>query len=331
MTAGPVTVFGGSGFLGRRIVECLAAVGNDVRVAVRHPERASFREGQNDRDGGGRRRGRDGRDGHEDGSGHDAGSGRIEVVRADVWDEPTVARAVESAASVINTVGHYVEKRGATFDAIHGRGALHVARQAKEAGAGRLVHISGLGADPASDSPYVRARGIGENLVREAFDGATILRPSVIFGPGDAFVNKLAAMGRQAPVLPLFGTGGTQLQPVFVGDVAKACARVLADPSSQGRVYELGGPRVYSYRELVRLILNQVGARTALVPVPFLAWDVLACGLALLPNPPLTRDQVKLMKRDNVVGRVALILSDLGIRPVPLEEILADCIDAAPT
>ena len=305
MTAGPVTVFGGSGFLGRRIVECLAAAGTDVRVGVRHPERASFPP-------------------------RPAGSGRIEVVRADVWDEPTVARAVEGAASVINTVGHYVEKRGATFDAIHGRGAQHVARQAKEAGAARLIHISGLGADPGSDSPYVRARGIGENLVREAFDGVTILRPSVIFGPGDAFVNKLAAMGRQAPVLPIFGTGGTRLQPVFVGDVAEACARALADPASQGRVYELGGPRVYPYRELVRLVLDEAGARTALLPVPFLVWDILTLGLALLPNPPLTRDQVKLMKRDNVVGREALGLGDLGIRAVPLEEALPDCIGAAP-
>ena len=148
MTSGPVTVFGGTGFLGRRIVECLAAAGNDVRVAVRHPERASFREGGIGRNDRGRRDRHDSRDGHEDGNGHDAGSGRIEVVRADVWDEPTVARAVAGAASVINTVGHYVEKRGATFDAIHGRGALHVARQAKEAGADRLVHISGLGADP---------------------------------------------------------------------------------------------------------------------------------------------------------------------------------------
>lgn len=330
-TPGPVTVFGGSGFLGRRIVECLAAAGKDVRVAVRHPERASFREGGIGGNGGGRRGGSDRRDGHEDGSGHDAGSGRIEIVRADVWDEPTVARAVEGAASVINTVGHYVEKRGATFDAIHGRGALHVARRAKEAAAERLVHISGLGADPGSDSPYVRARGIGEDLVREAFDGVTILRPSVIFGPGDAFVNRLAAMGRQAPVLPLFGTGGTRLQPVFVGDVAEACARALADPSTQGRVYELGGPRVYPYRELVRLVLDRAGARTALAPVPFLAWDVIAATLSLLPSPPLTRDQVKLMKHDNVVGRDALGLADLGIRPVPLEEVLPDCIGAAPS
>ena len=316
MMSGPVTVFGGSGFLGRRIVKRLAAAGNDVRVAVRHPERASFD---------GRPGGNDGAGGNGAGGGS-AGNGRIELVRAHVWEEPTVARAVEGAASVINTVGHYVEKRGASFDSIHGRGAQHVARRAKEAGAERLVHISGLGADPGSDSPYVRARGIGEILVREAFEGVTILRPSVIFGPGDAFLNKLAAMGRQTPMLPLFGTGATRLQPVFVGDVAEACAKVLADPSTQGRVYELGGPRVYAYEELVRLVIERVGRRTALLPVPFLVWDVLARVLALHPNPPLTRDQVKLMKRDNVVGREALTLDNLGIRPVLLEEVLPERI-----
>ena len=305
MTQGPVTVFGGSGFLGRRIVERLAAAGSDVRVAVRRPERAWFGEGPR---------------------GDGEGGGRIESVRVDVWDEPTVARAVQGSAAVVNTVGHYVEKRSATFDAIHGQGALHVARQAKEAGAGRLVHVSGLGADPGSDSPYVRARGIGEDLVRDAFEGVTILRPSVIFGPGDSFVTKLAAMGRQSPILPLFGSGGTRLQPVFVGDVAEACARALADPSARGRVYELGGPRVYSYRELVRLVLERAGARTVLTPVPFLVWDLLAGGLSLLPNPPLTRDQVKLMRRDNVVGGQALTLGGLGVRAVPLEEALPDCV-----
>ena len=319
MTPGAVTVFGGSGFLGRRIVERLAAAGDEVRVAVRHPERASFRRGV------GRNGGRDAGGGGAD----DERRGRIEVVRADVRDEPAVARAVEGAASVINTVGHYVEKRGATFDAIHGRGALHVARQAKRAGAEGLVHISGLGADPRSDSPYVRARGIGEGLVTEAFEGVTILRPSVIFGPGDAFLNKLAGMARQAPVLPLFGTGGTRLQPVFVGDVAEACAKVLADPSTRGRIYELGGPRVYAYEDLVRLVIEGIDRRTALVPVPFLAWEVLAAVAALLPNPPLTRDQVKLMRRDNVVGSEALTLGDLGIRPALLEEALPDCIGVA--
>ena len=304
---GPVTVFGGSGFLGRRIVACLAAAGVDVRVAVRRPDRAAFH-----------RR-----------SGSSAGDGRIELVRADVRDEPTVARAVEGSATVVNTVGHYVENRGATFHAIHGQGALHVARRAKQAGVERLIHVSGLGADPGSDSPYVRARGIGENLVKEAFEGVTILRPSVIFGPGDAFLDKLAGMARQAPVLPLFGWGDTRLQPVFVENVAEACARVLADPSTQGRVYELGGPRVYAYRELVRLVIERVNSRTALIPVPFLVWETLAAVLALHPNPPLTRDQVKLMKHDNVVGREALSLGDLGVRPVPLEEVLPDCVASA--
>ena len=301
MASKPVTVFGGSGFLGCQIVKYLAEAGNDVRVGVRHPDRASFLQ----------RLGQD---------------GQIELVYADVWDESTVARAVKQSAAVINTVGHYVEKRGATFDRIHGRGALHVARQAKQAGVERLVHISGLGADPGSDSPYIRARGIGESLVKEAFDGVTILRPSVIFGPDDAFLNRLAGMARQTPVLPLFGTGGTRLQPVYVGNVAEACVRILADPSTRCRVYEFGGPRVYIYRELVRLVLERIGRRTVVIPVPFLVWDMLAAVAALHPDPPLTRDQVKLMKRDNVVGRQALTLEDLGIRPIPVEEVLPECI-----
>ncbi|MFQ6019112.1 MAG: complex I NDUFA9 subunit family protein, partial [Kiloniellaceae bacterium] len=248
MASKRVTVFGGSGFLGRHIVQCLAAEGTDVRVAVRHPERAAFLE-------------RFGRD------------GRIELVHADVWDESTVARAVRQSVSVINSVGHYVEKGTATFDVVHGQGALHVARQAGQAGAERLIHISGLGADPTSDSPYVRARGIGEVLVKEAFDGVTILRPGVIFGPGDSLFNALAGMARQTPILPLFGMGRTNLQPVFVGDVAEACLRVLADPSTAGKLYELGGPRVYPYKALVRLALEQVDRRRVLVPVPFFVWD----------------------------------------------------------
>ena len=298
--SGPIAVFGGSGFLGRRIVERLAAAGEEVRVGVRHPERASFRPE----------------------------AGRIEPVRADVWDESTVARAVEGAASAINCVGHYVERRGATFHGIHGQGALHVARQAKRAGVQRLVHISGLGADPGSDSPYVRARGIGEGLVGEAFEGVAILRPSVIVGPGDAFLNRLAGLARQSPVMPLFGTGGTRLQPVFVGDVAEACASVLADPATEGRVYEIGGPRVYAYGDLVRSVVERIGRRPAMIPVPFPVWHVLAAAMALHPDPPLTRDQVKLMGRDNVVGEGALTLTDLGIRPTPLEEVLAESIAA---
>ena len=302
MASKRVTVFGGSGFLGRQIVMSLAAEGMNVRVGVRHPERASFLE-------------RFGR------------GGQIELVHADVWDESTVAQAVKQSASVINTVGHYVEKGGATFDAVHGQGALHVARQAGQAGAERLIHISGLGADPTSDSPYVRARGIGEVLVKKVFHGVTILRPSVIFGPDDSFFNTLAGIARQTPVLPLFGMGRTKLQPVYVGNVAEACVRVLANPSTEGKIFELGGPRVYTYKTLVQLVLKQVDRRRILAPVPFFVWDTLAALMAFLPNPPLTRDQVKLMKRDNVVEGNELTLQDLGIRPVPVEEILPTYIN----
>jgi len=297
-----VTIFGGSGFLGRQIVKYLAAEGTKVRVAVRHPERASLLK-ELTRDS------------------------QIELVRADVWDESTVARAVKKSMSVINTVGHYVEKSKATFDAVHGQGALHVARQARQAGAERLIHISGLGADPMSDSPYVRARGIGEELVKGAFEGVTILRPSVIFGPEDSFFNTLAGLARRSPVLPLFGVGRTNLQPVFVGDVAEACVRVLTDPSTQNKVYELGGPRIYAYKALLQLVLKQVGRGRVLVPFPFFLWDILAALMAFLPNPPLTRDQVKLMKRDNVVEGNTLTLEDLGIGPISIEDILPTYIN----
>ena len=292
-----VTVFGGSGFLGRQIVKSLLVEGVNIRVAVRHPERASFLK----------RMGRE---------------GQIELVRANVWEESTVARAVKKSTWVINSIGHYVEKSGATFDAIHGQGAHNVARQAGNASVERLVHISGVGADSDSDSAYVRARGIGEDLVKGAFQGVTVLRPSVLFGPDDSFFNTLAGLARQAPALPLFGMGRTKLQPVFVGNVAEACVSVLDDPSTQGRVYELGGPRIYTYKALMKLVLDQVGKRRALFPVPFFVWDTLAALLSVLANPPLTRDQVKLMKSDNVVGAAALTLEDLGIDPTPVEEVL---------
>ena len=205
-------------------------------------------------------------------------------------------------------------------------GARHVARWARQAGVERLIQISGLGADPASDSPYVRSRGIGDEFVREAFDGVTILRPSAIFGPGDALLNKLADVVRLSPAVPLFGDGRTRLQPVFVGDVAEACVRALADPSTAGCVYELGGPDVFEYRQLVQLVLDQMDRRRSVVPVPFGVWDLLAGAMAWHPNPPLTRDQVKLLRNDNVVAEGALTLEDLTIRPVRAQDVLRDCI-----
>jgi NADH dehydrogenase len=292
-----VTVFGGSGFLGRHIVERLASDGAAVRVAVRHPERAAFLTGIST-------------------------AGLITTVHADVWDEATVGPAVGTSDAVVNTVGHYVERGRATFEAIHGQGAQHVARASAKAGVKRLVHISGIGADAGSPSAYVRARAIGERLVTEAFPEATILRPSVMFGPHDAFFNQLAALARVMPILPLFGTGAVKLQPVYVGDVAEAVARALATEAASGRIYELGGPRTYTYKALLQLLLRQLGRRRLLMPVPYFAWEVLAAVMAPLPNRPISRDQVVLMKRDNVVGPKALSFAELGLAPSSVEEIL---------
>jgi len=296
MAQGRITVFGGSGFLGRRIVRRLSEDGAEVRVAVRHPERAGLRT--------------------ESGK-----PGQVTAVHADVWDAATVAPAVAGADAVVNTVGHYVERGDASFEAIHGQGARHVAEAAAAAGVRRLVHISGIGADPASDSPYVRARATGERLVREAFPAATILRPSVMFGPDDAFLNTLAALARVMPALPLFGAGEVRLQPVYVDDVAAAVAKALATPAAAGKLYELGGLRAYTYKALVRLVLEQTGRTRLLLPVPYAVWHGLAAVTAPLPRRPISRDQVRLMEKDNVVSQSALTLSDLGITPTALEAI----------
>jgi uncharacterized protein YbjT (DUF2867 family) len=292
-----VTVFGGSGFLGRQIVRRLAAEGAAVRVAVRRPERAAFAADP------------------------DAAE-PVAAVRADVLDEAEVAAALAGSDAAINAVGHYVERGRATFEAVHGAGAQRIARAAAEAGVGRLVQISGIGADPRSRSRYVRARALGERLVEEAFPAVTILRPSVMFGPEDAFLNQLAAVARVLPVLPLFGTGAVRLQPVYVEDVAHAVSRALATTAAEGKVYELGGPATYSYKALLRLVLAHSGRRRLLLPVPYFAWQMVATLLAALRNPPISRDQVVLMREDNVVGPTALSFADLGIEPHALEEVL---------
>ncbi len=297
MGHGVVTVFGGSGFLGRHIVGRLTGQGARVRAASRHAERTGV-------------------------PGTGVAGGAIELVYADVRDDASVALAVAGSESVINAVGQYVGRGAETFDAIHVRGAERVARHASRAGVERLVQISGIGADANSDSPYVRARAHGESAVAAAFEGATILRPSVLFGPGDAFFNSLARIARVTPALPLFGNGQTRLQPVYVDDVAKAVAKVLAEPLSLGQVYELGGPKTYTYRALLRLMLRQLGRRRLLLPLPFFVWELLADIMSLSARPAVTRDQITLMRRDNVVGPGALSFTDLEIEPAAVEAVL---------
>lgn len=290
-----VTVFGGSGFLGTEIVWRLMAEAITVRVAVRHPDRVRERLRQ---------------------------SNALQPVHADVRDETSVASAVEGADAVVNAVGLYVEEGAETFAAIHEAGARTVAHRSAIGGVPRLVHISGIGADIRSPSRYVRARGKGEALVKDAFPRATILGPSVLFGPEDKFLNTFARIARTTPVFPLFGRGQTQLQPVYVGDVADAVLNALTHPSAPGNIYELGGPQIYSYRALMELVLERVDRRCMMLPVPFPAWQMLAALASLLPRPPLTRAQVTLMKQDNVVSEDALSLEQLGIHATALESIL---------
>lgn len=294
MAHGPITVFGGTGFLGRAVVRHLVAAGTPVRVAARHPAAPET----------------------------PGGGGSGEACLADVRDDAAVARAVEGAAGVVNAVGLYVERGGATFDAVHVEGAARIARHAREAGVERLVHVSGIGADARSRSRYVAARGRGEVRVRAEHADAVILRPGVLFGPGDAFLRTLASLTR-LPVIPLFGDGGTRLQPVHVDDVAAAVGRALDVPGATGRTYELGGARVHTYRAIVEAVLAHHQRRRPLLPVPFVAWRLLAALASALPAPPLTRDQVALMEADSVVDTDAATFTELGIEPRALDDELA--------
>ena len=292
-----VCVFGGTGFLGQRLVRRLASEGTAVRVAVRHPDQAPSAL-------------------------HAAAMERVNFFRADVRDPGAVAGAVAGADAVINAVSAYVEKSGVTFECVHEQGAETLARAAAAARVARFVLVSGIGADPESGSSYIRSRGLGERAVQQAFPGATIVRPSAMFGPGDALFSTLAHLARLLPVVPLIGGGQTRLQPVFVEDVAEAIARILADPATAGRTYELAGPKVYTMRELVMIVLRIIGSRRALVPIPFVVAELQARLFELLPNPPLTTGQVDLLKVDNVAGGTLPGLRELNIIPKVVEEVV---------
>jgi uncharacterized protein YbjT (DUF2867 family) len=292
-----VCVFGGTGFLGRRLVRRLAAEGATLRIAVRSPDRARSVLRAADLD-------------------------RATVFRADVRDPASVAAAVAGVDAVVNAVSAYVEKPGVTFESVHEQGARTLAQEAAAAGVARLVLVSGIGADPGSRSPYIRARGRGELVVRQAFPSATIVRPSAMFGPGDALFGTLADIVRLLPVVPLIGGGRTRLQPVYVEDVAEAIARMLADRGTAGQTYELAGPGVYTLRELVGFALRRMDKRRLLVPVPFAVAEIQARLFEFLPSPPLTTGQVDLLRMDNLASGALPGFRDLDIRPKPIEDIV---------
>jgi uncharacterized protein YbjT (DUF2867 family) len=295
-----VTIYGGSGFVGRHVVRALAMGGWRIRVAVRRPDLAYHLQPL-------------------------GMVGQIHAVQANLRFPDSVARAAEGAEAVVNLVGILYETGRQRFQTVQAEGAGAVARAAAAAGA-RLVHISAIGADASSRSAYARSKAAGEAAARAAVPQAVILRPSIVFGPEDDFFNRFAAMARFSPALPLIGGGGTRFQPVFVGDVAAAVAMSLEGRACAGVTYELGGPAVKTFRELMQLMLREIGRKRLLVPLPFAIARLQAFFLEFLPKPLLTRDQVRLLERDNVVSEAAeregRTLKGLGITPTALETVL---------
>jgi uncharacterized protein YbjT (DUF2867 family) len=295
-----VAVFGGSGFLGRHVVRALARRGYRVRVAVRRPELA----------------------GHLQPMGR---VGQIHAVQANLRYPESVTAATRDADVVINLVGILFERGRQRFDAVMTAGAQTVAAAAN-AMAAPLIHVSAIGADANSASHYARAKAQGERLVLAAHDRAIIVRPSIIFGPEDDFFNRFAALARISPALPLVGGGRTRMQPVFAGDVAEAIAKAVDGDLRPGAIYELGGPDVRAFKELMQFVLATIQRRRLLIPVPFALMKLQALLLQFLPKPPITPDQVELLKRDNVVSedakREARTLEGIGITPESLEAIV---------
>lgn len=289
-----VTVFGGSGFIGRHLVERLARAGASVRIAARHPLTKA----------------------------EPSSLGRIQYVAADILDDAAVKVALQGADTVINLVGILSQAQRHTFTAIHEDGARRVAATARRLGARQLIHVSALGASRTAPALADRSKAAGEEAVRAAFPDATIIRPSLVFGPDDHFFNGFAALARRLPVLPLIGGGRTRFQPVYVEDVVAGFATILASPVNRGETYEFGGPRVYTFRELLEFVCATIKSRPLLVPLPFWAAELLGGLLQVFPKAPLTRDQVRLLRTDKVVSGFEPTLADIVVEAKALETIV---------
>jgi uncharacterized protein YbjT (DUF2867 family) len=283
-----VTVFGGTGFIGRRVVRHLRESGARVRAVSRHG-----------------------------GLGEDGG---VEPIAADAHDERAVRAAVVGADGVVNAISLYVEHGSNTFHSVHVETAAKIARAARQAGVRRFVHVSGIGANAASSSPYIRSRGEGEAAVQTAFPGAVIVRPAAMFASDDAFLTTILRLLRSLPAYPMFGDGRTRLQPVYVDDVASAIAQILRQGQKPYPIYELAGPRVYSYEELLRTIARIAGLRPVLMRMPFVFWNAFASIAEMLPQRPLTRNQVELMQIDTIASQNLPGFRALGISPRSLED-----------
>lgn len=294
-----VTIFGGSGFIGRHLIRRFSREGAVVRVVSRHPGLASFTK-------------------------LSGAVGQIAPISADLTNDESVARAIHGSDVVINLVGTMHPRGKWDFKTVHVDGAARIARIARAEGVRHLVHLSALGAKSLSNSVYARTKAEGEDAVLEAFPDATILRPSIVFGPEDRFFNKFAAMAQLAPALPLIGGGATRFQPVYVGDVAEAVHAAVVREDTRGQTYELGGPRTYSFKELLEITLSAIRRQRLLLPLPWSAAATLGGVLGCIPliTPALTRDQVELLRDDNVVSGNTGTFADLGITELSSVEVV---------
>lgn len=297
MTYRLMTIFGGAGFIGRHVVRALAADGWRIRVVSRTPALCGHLQPLGD-------------------------VGQIAVQQVDYSDEQALATLLEDSDAVVNLLGILYETSKQRFDEVHGQWPARLARAAKTAGVRHMVHLSAIGADPQSSSAYARSKAEGERALMEVMKEAVILRPSIVIGPEDGFFNRFASMARLSPALPLIGGGHTKFQPIYVADVAAAIVKCLTSEAAKGKVFELGGPKVYSFAELMRYMLKVIGRKRPLIDLPFGLASFKARFLEWLPEPLLTRDQVELLKSDNVVGEQAMTLADLGISPTPIETIV---------
>jgi NADH dehydrogenase len=297
-----IAVLGGSGFIGRYVVKRLAGRGEVLAVGGRRASEAGFLKLKGE-------------------------VGQVGLVNIAIDDEAVLPAFLAGKDALINCVGILQEHGRQSFDRVHHTAPARLARLAREAGVERLIHISAIGADPRSSSAYARSKAAGEQAVKDAFPTATILRPSIVFGPEDDFFNRFAALATISPVVPLIGGGETRFQPVYVGDVADAVIRALDDPAAAGRTYELGGPKVYTFRALMELMLAETKRRRVFIDLPFGLAALQARVMSILPNPPLTADQVEMLKRDNVVSSGALTLATLGVEPTAVEVILPTYLD----
>lgn len=298
-----VTIIGASGFVGRYVVQRLASQGYRIRAAVRRPYLALFLKPMGD-------------------------VGQIVPIQCNIRDDASVRAAIEGADAVVNLVGILAPSGRQTFQALQADGAARVARLSAEEGVRSLVQVSAIGADAKSPARYANTKAAGEAAVRDAFPDATILRPSLVFGPEDQFFNRFAAMAKSAPAMPLI-CGSTRFQPVYVGDVAAAVAASLAEDSpARGQLYELGGPRTYTFKELLNLMMAEIHVQRPLIPIPTGMAKIMGAFASLLPNPPITHGQVVMLQRDNVVADGAPGLRELGITPTAVETVIPSYLAA---